>query len=347
MPDTFPDVISSEEQLDELLTRPSPVLIEMMTRLDGDLMILGIAGKMGPTLGNMAVRAILAASVSKKVFGVARFSDPAARNYLEEHGIETIQCDLLDPEAVSLLPEAKNVIYMAGRKFETQGNEYLTWAMNVMAPQNAVYHFRRSRTVAFSTGCVYPLVTVSEGGSREEDPPHPVGEYAQSCLGRERVFEYASRTYQTPVCLYRLNYAIDLRYGVLFDIGRQVYLGRPIDLSVSHFNAIWQGDANQRALLCLDHCSAPASVLNITGAETTSVRDTAEEFGRLFEKPIKFTGGETKGRMYLSNASKSIQAFGPHSVSIAQMIRWQAAWITANGRSLNKPTHYEVINGNF
>lgn len=347
MVDTQPEIIQTEDQLDELLSRPSPAVIEMMTRLEGDLIILGIAGKMGLTLAMAAVRAIQAANLQKKVIGVARFSDPAARPFLERHGIETIRCDLLDREAVSALPQTANVIYMAGRKFETQGNESLTWAMNVIAPQNVTYHFRRSRIVTFSTGCVYPLVAVSSGGCSEADPPHPVGEYAQSCLGRERVFEYASLKHDTPVCLYRLNYAIDLRYGVLFDIGMKVYQGQPVNLAVSHFNAIWQGDANRRALLCLEHCASPAAILNVTGPETVSVRQTAEEFGRIFAKQVSFTGSEAGGRMYLSNAAKSIQLFGPPSASISQMIRWQAAWIAANGRSLNKPTHFEVVDGNF
>ena len=236
---------------------------------------------------------------------------------------------------------------MAGRKFGTQGEEDLTWAMNVIAPDNVATHFRDSRIVAFSTGCVYPLVSVASGGCTEDIPPDPVGEYAQSCLGRERVFSYHSRIHGTPVCLVRLNYAIDLRYGVLFDIGKRVYEGQPVDLTTSHANVIWQGDANNQALLCLEHATSPATALNVTGPETVSVRYVAETFAHLFERDVHFTGNDEDSRMYLNNAAKATALFGYPTVPLMQMIRWQADWIKAGGRSLDKPTHFEVTDGQY
>ncbi len=343
----LPETIGNEAELDELLSRPSPALIAMMKRLDGDIIILGIAGKMGVTLGLAAVRALKEAGVSKRVIGVSRFSNPTVRTVLEDHGIETLQCDLLEREAVGKLPQVKNVIYMAGRKFGTQGEEEFTWATNVIAPDNVGCQFQESRIVVFSTGCVYPLVPVSAGGCTEADPPDPIGEYAQSCLGRERVFGYWSRVFGTPVCLMRLNYAVDLRYGVLHDIGKKVFELHPVDLSVSHFNVIWQGDANRQALLCLEHCASPPNPINVTGTETVSVRYAAQEFARIFGTEARFTGSEEGSRMYLSNAARAASLFGCPSVSLLQMIKWQAAWIRSGGRSLDKPTHFEVTDGRF
>jgi nucleoside-diphosphate-sugar epimerase len=343
----LPDTIANEEALDELLSRPSPKLVAMMKQLNGDIIVLGIAGKMGVTLGMTALRAIKEAGAAKRVIGVSRFSSPGVSRHLEVQGIETIQCDLLDRESVASLPKVKNVVYMAGKKFGTQGEETVTWATNVIAPYNAAHHFRESRIVVFSTGCVYPLVPAATGGCTEEDPPFPVGEYAQSCLGRERVFDYGSRTSGTPVCLMRLNYAVDLRYGVLHDIGKQVYQSRPVDLTVSHFNVIWQGDANRQALLCLGLCSSPPTPINVTGPETISVRFVAQQFARIFGVEPLFTANKEDSRMYLSNAAKAVALFGHPTISLLQIIRWQAAWIQAGGRSLDKPTHFEVTDGRF
>jgi nucleoside-diphosphate-sugar epimerase len=343
----LPESIATEEELDELLSRPSPELIGMMRRLDGDMIVLGIGGKMGITLGLAAVRAARDADTAKRVIGVSRFSNASVRQYLENRGVETIACDLLDRQAVGALPKIKNVIYMVGRKFGTQGHEDLTWATNVVAPDNVGHHFKKSRIVVFSTGCVYPLVPVERGGCTESHPPDPVGEYAQSSLGRERVFSYCSRVYGTPVCLMRLNYAIDLRYGVLHDIGMKVYASQPVDLSVSHFNVIWQGDANRQALLCLEHCSSPPSAINVTGPETISARYVAGQFARIFGTEARFTESQADSRMYLSNSAKASSIFGYPSVSLLQMIEWQAAWIRSGGRSLDKPTHFEVTDGRF
>jgi len=343
----LPDAVETEEMLDGHLTTPDPALVEAMARLDGDLLVLGIGGKMGLTLGVLARRAMDAAGSSGSVIGVSRFSDPTARSYLETERVETIACDLLDRDAVQKLPSAPNVIYVAGRKFGTRGTEPLTWAANVVAPDNAAQRYRDSCIVAFSTGCVYPLVAAETGGSTEDDGTDPVGEYAQSCLGRERVFQYWSQAHGTPICLFRLNYAIDLRYGVLHDIGLRVYRGQPVDLGVSHFNAIWQRDANAWALRCLGLASSPASVINVTGPESISVRRTAERFAELFGSSVTFTGREGGARMYLSNATFASELFGRPTVSVSTMIRWQAEWIRRGGRSLGKPTHFGVVDGQY
>ena len=342
----YPEAIKTEKELEDLLSIPSPELIEMMKRLQGDIMILGIGGKMGVTLGRQAVNAITAAQVDKKVFGVSRFSNQAARERLESWGVKTIACDLLNPEETAKLPQIKNIIYMAGRKFGTQGTEELTWAMNALVPGYVGTHFKNSNVVVFSTGCVYPLVDATSGGCTEEIPPAPVGEYSQSCLGRERIFSYCSKEFGTKVLLFRLNYAIDLRYGVLHDIGQQVYNNQPVNNNVGHFNIIWQGDANSQALLCLEYCTSPATPLNITGPETITVEHIAEEFGKLMGKEISYTG-KSGDKCYLNNSAKATELFGKPRINVEQMIKWQAAWLRQGGSSLGKPTHFEVSNGKF
>lgn len=337
---------ANEEELDELLSQPWQQTVDCMQRLQGDIMILGVAGKMGVTLAMMLQRAIAAAGVDKRVYGVARFSKPEAREQLERHGVSCIACDLLDRQAVAELPQVPNIIYMAGRKFGTGGAEALTWAMNVLVPHNVIEHFRSSRIVAFSTGCVYPLVSADSGGCTEEVAPAPLGEYAQSCLGRERVFDYAAQCFETPVCHYRLNYAVDMRYGVLHDIAQQVWQGDAVDASVPVFNVIWQGDANNHAILCLEHCAAPAAIMNVTGPELLETRAVAEAFGRLFGKDVHFSG-EEQDRAYLNNASQAFNTLGPTTVDAQDLIKWQAAWIQAGNASLGKPTHFEVNTGNF
>ena len=342
----YPERIAGTEELEQLLSVPSAELIEMMKRLNGDIMILGIAGKMGVTMGRLAVNAIRAAGVNRKVFGVARFSRPEDREKLQAAGIETIACDLLDQEAVRKLPQVENIIFMAGRKFGTDGSEDQTWAMNVLAPAYAAEHFRASRIVAFSTGCVYPLVGVGSCGCTEEVVPLPVGEYAQSCLGRERIFQYCSNRFGTKLLLFRLNYSVDLRYGVLHDIARSIWEGRPVDNTVGYFNVIWQGDANANALRALELADSPAAILNVTGPETASVEKTALLLGRLMNREVTFKG--TPGdRCYLNDSAKMCRCFGYPSVSLDQMIRWQADWIVNGGVSIGKPTHFEVNNGKF
>ena len=333
-------------ELEEQLSRPGLELIEMMKRLEGDIMILGIGGKMGPTMGRLAVNAIREAGVNKKVYGVARFSNAEERAKMESWGIETIACDLLDPEAVKTLPQIKNIIFMAGRKFGTQGCEDLTWAMNVLAPAYVGDHFKKSRIVAFSTGCVYPLVSVGTCGCDEEVIPSPVGEYSQSCLGRERIFQNCARKNGTEILLYRLNYAIDLRYGVIHDIAANIMDDKPVDNTVGYFNAIWQGDANSYALRCLEHCANPCAIMNITGPETVSVEATALKLGKLLGKEVRFKG-VPGNQCYLNNSAKMCDIFGYPSVSMDTMIRWQAEWILNGGISIGKPTHFEVNTGKF
>jgi NAD dependent epimerase/dehydratase family len=342
----MPAAIHSEEELEHRLAHPSEADVAAMEALTGDLLILGAGGKMGPSLARRAHRAKQASGSPGRVIAVARFSQPDLARNLHSEGIETISCDLLEAGALESLPNAPGVIFMAARKFGTTGAAHLTWALNTYLPGLVAARFRESRIVSFSTGNVYPLLPVAQGGATESTPTAPVGEYAQSALGRERMFEYAADRWGTPVCLLRLNYAIDLRYGVLVDIARAVYERRPIDLRMGLVNVIWQGDANSYCIRALQHCASPASVLNITGPETLSVEYIAREFGRRFNIDPAFTG-EPAATALLSNAAKAYQLFGYPSVSAGQMVDWIAAWISTGGPLLNKPTHFEVRDGRF
>jgi nucleoside-diphosphate-sugar epimerase len=339
-------VIRDEAALEEVLSRPHAADVAFMRGLEGDLMVLGVAGKMGPSLIQRAARAAAEAEATKRIIGVARFSDPSVRRYLEQTGIETISADLLEADALASLPDVPNIIYMAARKFGTTGNEHLTWAMNTLLPARVAERFRESRIVAFSTGNVYPLLPVTYGGATEAVAPAPVGEYAQSALGRERMFEYFSSRYGTRVTLLRLNYAIDLRYGVLLDLGTKVFEGRHVDVAMGLVNVIWQGDANSVTLRALGLCSSPPTVLNLTGPETLSVRAIAGRFGRLFGREPVFEGAEAPTAL-LNDASRCHRLFGYPEVSVEQMIEWTAEWIRAGGPRWDKPTHFEVRDGKF
>jgi hypothetical protein len=297
---------------------------------------------MGPTMARVARRAIDAAGINKDVIAV----DVVPMLALETEGIKTISCNMLDLEAVDSLPKVENIVYMIGRKFGSTGQEHLTWAINVMVPYHVARAFTGSRIAAFSTGCVYPLVHVSTGGATEAVQPDPVGEYAQSCLGRERMFDYYAETAGEKVAHIRLNYAIDLRYGVLWDVASKVLAGDPVDVTTGHANVIWQGDACNQILQCLNLASSPAKPINITGPEIISIRETAEKFGAFFCKPVTFTG-EENGIGYLSNAEQAKALFGPPSVSVDQMIAWIAHWLQIGGESLGKPTHFETQNGKY
>jgi nucleoside-diphosphate-sugar epimerase len=334
------------EDLEKTMTQPSSELIEMMKQLDGDIMLLGVGGKMGPTLGKLAMEAIRAAGLQKRIYGVSRFSEPGLKEELEVCGIETIPCDLLDDHALQALPDVKNIIYLAGTKFGTSGNEHFTWAMNTYLPGRVAEKYRNSRIVIFSTGNVYPMTPVLAGGASESLSPLPNGEYGQSCLGRERIFEYFSHKYGTPILIFRLNYAIDLRYGVLLEIAKSVKAGEAIDVSMGHFNCIWQGDANEIALRSLLVCSSPVNVLNVTGPETISVRYAAREIGRRLGKEPIFKGEES-GTALLSNASKCMQLFGYPHVSLLQMIDWVTEWLEHGGAMVNKPTHFQEREGKY
>jgi NAD dependent epimerase/dehydratase family len=338
--------INSVPELEEFLSRPSEADIAAIARLDGDLLILGAGGKMGPSLARRAHRAAEKAGVRKKIIAVARFSDNELRASLASDGIETLAADLLEPGVLSKLPDIPNVIFMAARKFGTSGSEDLTWAMNTFLPGLVAERYHASRIVAFSTGNVYPLRHAMEGGAVESTLVAPESEYAQSALGRERMFEYGSRQWATAVTILRLNYAIDLRYGVLLDIGTAVFERRPIDLRMALVNIIWQGDANSVCLRSFAHCQAPPLILNLTGPETLSVRFIAEEFGRRFNVKPTFISEEMPTAL-LSNAAKAHQIFGSPTVTSSQMIDWTAAWIASAGPRLNKPTHFEVRDGKF
>lgn len=342
----YPDKIANEEELEELLSRPSTETVELFKSLDGDILFLGIAGKIGPSLAHMAKRACLEAGVKKKIIGVSRFSNPAEKDLIETWGIETISGDLLDRQFLENLPKVKNVFFLAGMKFGSEDNLALTWAMNSYLPALVAEYFKDSRIVAYSTGCVYPLVPVESGGSKESDKPEPVGEYAQSCLGRERMFEYGSQKYKTLLALIRLNYAVEPRYGVLVDIATKVKNNQPLDLTMGWFNVIWQGDANNMVLCSLKHVASPAAVLNITGGETLRVRDVALVFGKLFKKEVQFTGTEAATAL-LSNAEKAFRLFGKPQVSVQKVIEWTARWMEEDKKLLEKPTHFEVRDGKY
>jgi nucleoside-diphosphate-sugar epimerase len=337
---------TTEAALDTFLSEPTEPVVALMKRLEGDVMILGVGGKMGLTLSNLAKRAAEAAGVKKRIIGVARFSDPHGREWLEENGVETFTVDLLRRDQVARLPEAANVLFLAGRKFGTHGDEHLTWATNTLVPAHVAERFRGSRIVAFSTGCVYPFVTPDSGGCAESHPVAPVGEYAQSCLGRERIFEYYCREQGTPVCLLRLNYAIDLRYGVLHDLAHRILNEQAIELGMGSFNCIWQGDANACALLALEHCRCPAKVLNLTGPGVLSTQDIAEQLAEALGRRARFAGRKAP-TAYLNDASQILALLGPTTVSIEEMIRWTAEWTLAGGVSRNAPTHFEIRDGHF
>jgi nucleoside-diphosphate-sugar epimerase len=339
LPTSFSDV----EELEAFLSEPSDALVSDLATLDGDILILGVAGKMGPTLARMARNA----APETRVIGVARFSEAGLRERLEDFGVETIAADLLDEDRVKALPRAKNVIFMAGRKFGASQDQPLTWAMNVHAPAIVASAFRESRIVAFSTGNIYPLVDVLHQGALESTPPGPRGEYAQSCLGRERMFEHFSSCFGTPGRLFRLNYAIDLRYGVLHDLASRVKEGTPIDVSMmGHVNVIWQGDANAQALRTLLHCTTPTTPLNVSGPETLSVRWLAEELGQRLGVQPRIVGQESS-TAWLTNSAEAARLFGYPAVPLAAMLDWGADWVGGGGVSHNKPTKYEVRDGDF
>ncbi|MCG6114836.1 MAG: NAD-dependent epimerase/dehydratase family protein [Mesorhizobium sp.] len=342
MTNKFPEYFTSEAELDDFMSTPDSALIADLEQIDGDMMVVGVGGKMGPTVARMAKRA----APDRRVFGVARFSEPGLKDYLESHGVETIAADLLDRDQVAALPRARNVIFMAGRKFGSTGSEELTWAMNSHVPALVAEHFSASRIVTYSTICVYPFAPVAHGGSREEDPVAPPGEYAMSCVARERIFQHFSKELQTPGLLFRLSYAIDMRYGVLHDLASKVMAGEEIDVSMGHVNVIWQGDACSQSLRSLRHATVPARPLNVSGPETVSIRWLAQEFGKRFDQKVTIVGEEAP-TAWIANTAQASGLFGYPQVPLARLIDWQAEWLKRGLVSLNKATHFEVRTGTY
>src|SRR5690625_3755337 len=334
------------KKIEEQLTRPSADLIRDVKGIKGDFILLGIGGKMGVSMGRLLVDALKEAGSEAKVYGVSRFSDPRAKKEVEASGVTAIPCDLLDEEGLQALPEVENVIYLAGHKFGTVDNEDFAWAMNTYLPGRVAEKFKNSNIVAFSSGNVLPFVKVNEGGVDEDVPPQPIGEYAQYCLGRERIFKYFSKKNGTPMLIYRLNYAVDFRYGVIMEIAKSVLSEKPIDLRTENVNVIWQGDANEIAVRSLLHCTSPAKMLNVTGPETLSVRWVAKEFGKLFEKEPLFQY-EAEGTALLNNASECHKLFGYPKVTIREIIDITAQWLLNGGEELDKPTHFQERGGKF
>jgi len=338
----------TEQELDERLSDPRDATIDALRKTPGDIIVLGAGGKMGPTLARMAARAAAAADGVRKrrVIAVSRFTSAAVPRTLEKHGVETIQCDLLDAQSVALLPDAANVVFMAGQKFGTSDAPSRTWMMNVVVPALCAHRYATSRIVAFSTGNVYPLVNVGSGGASENTAPAPIGEYAASCLGRERVFEYYSATHQTRVAILRLNYAIDLRYGVLADLAQRIMRREPVPVGMGHVNVIWQGDANRAALELLPRAATPPLIMNVTGGETLSVRALAIELGKRLGDAPRFSEIEG-GDALLSDTSRFRDTLGDPEMPLDTMLDWVADWIRGKRPLLGKPTHFEARDGSF
>lgn len=338
--------VSSREELTEALSRPYEEDVAMAARLDGDVIVLGAGGKMGPTLVRRIKLALKEAGNDRRIYAASRFSDPLSRQEIEQSGAETISVDLLDDRSLFDLPDCPNVIYLVGMKFGASGRQPLTWALNAYLPGRAASRFRRSRIVALSTGNVYPKTSVDTGGCTEEVEPDPLGEYAQSCLGRERVFQYFSDRNGTPVCLIRLNYAVEARYGVFLDIATKVYHREPISLEMGYVNTIWQGDANSVCFRALEACTSPAAVLNVTGPDVLSVRELAEAFGKRFGIEPAFEDSE-RPSAFLSDATRCHERFGFPRVKPEQVIDLVAAWVEQGRTTLGKPTRFEVRDGKF
>ncbi|HEY6513093.1 MAG TPA: NAD-dependent epimerase/dehydratase family protein [Burkholderiaceae bacterium] len=328
--------------LEDVMTTPSAALVDTLRGVPGDLLVLGVGGKMGPTLARLAKRA----APSKRVIGVARFSEPGLQASLQRHGIHCIAADLLSREQLAALPDVPNVVFMAGRKFGSSGSEWLTWAMNAQVPALVAERYAASRIVAFSTACVYPFVDVNGVGAHESVPlTPPPGEYANSCVARERLFQHFSHQHGTAGRLIRLSYAIDMRYGVLHDLARKLVAREPIDLTMGHANIIWQGDANDWALRALAYCTAPTSGLNVSGP-AQRIRDLAIALAQRLRVTPQFSGHEA-ATAWLVDIGEAVKLFGPPAVPLATMLDWTADWVSRDMESLNKPTHYDARDGKY
>jgi nucleoside-diphosphate-sugar epimerase len=339
----LPERLRDVTHLEDVMTTPAPALVAELARISGDIIVLGVGGKIGPTLARLARRA----APGKRIVGVARFSEAGLRETLAASGIECITADLLDRSQVEALPRLPNVVFMAGRKFGSSGREDLTWAMNAHVPALVAEAFAGSRIVAYSTGCVYPYVDVRHGGATEATPATPPpGAYANSCVAREALFQHFSHRHGTPGRLIRLNYAIDMRYGVLHDIATRVQAGEPIDLTTGHVNVIWQGDANAMVLRALAHCTTPTSPLNVSGPETVSVRWLAECLGQRLGRAPVLSGSEAT-TAWLVNSSEAMRLFGYPTVPLLTLIEWTADWVGRGLPSLGKDTRYDARDGQF
>ena len=346
MSPSLPQTIRTEDELDELLTRPRPELVQFIRELRSPLMILGAGGKMGPTLAVLARRAAKEAGHKLEIRAVSRFANSRAREWLEARGVSTLACDLLDRRAVRRLPGSENVLYLVGLKFGTAQNPAQTWAVNTLVPANVMEQYSRARIVGLSTGNVYPFTRVARGGSVESDPLTPVGEYGNAAVGRERLFEYFSQRNGTPVALLRLFYAVELRYGVLRDLADKIWTGQAVELANAGFNCIWQGDANEIVIRSLALATSPATAFNLTSPEIFRVRTIASRLGELLDRPVNFSGRESDICL-TGNPSKLCAKLGNPATDLEPMLRWKAAWVKQGGRNLGKPTHFEARDGRY
>ena len=334
------------ERLD-LLTTPSERLVDDIRMINGDIMILGCGGKIGPSLAIKAKRAIDQAGLDKNVIGVSLFDYPDAVRTMQDAGVHVIEADLSDAEALKSLPDIPNIIYMVGRKFGTYQDPSLTWAINVLLPARVCERFPKANFVVFSTGNIYRYADIGSGGSCESELPEPVGEYGQTSLGRERVFEHYAQINQNKALLFRLNYAIDLRYGVLFDLARNILEGNPVNPGIGYFNCIWQGDVCEYAIRSLLHCENPPRILNVTGPESISIRWAARHMGNLLGRDPLFTEGPEPEKSLFSNTAQMTELMGYPHMPLLSMMRLVAEWVLSGGATIDAPTHFESKDGNF
>lgn len=343
---TFPSVIDSEGQLNELLTTPSPAVVEACSKLSDPLIVLGAGGKMGPSLAVLARRGLEQAGNAARVIAVSRFKDSRVRDYLQSQGVQTAVADGFDRQQLNALPDSSNVVYLVGMKFGTSHDSVPTWATNTIAPVHACERFAGARFVALSTGNVYPLCPIDSGGAVESAALTPIGEYPNAAIARERIFQHYAAQQQTPTLLMRLNYAHDLHYGVLTDIAGKIWRGEAVDLTMGYFNAIWQGDANEFILRGFELCRSPAMVVNLTSPEIYSVRQVAQRLGELLERPVQLCGQEAPTAL-LSNTDLLQSQLGRPSVDLPLMLQWIAHWTRSGGSTHGKPTHFETRDGQF
>lgn len=343
---SLPDIIENEAQLDDVLTTPSAALCDFITHVKSPLIVLGAGGKMGPSLAVQAKRAAEMTEHPLNVVAVSRFSENATKAWLEERGVQTVPVDLLDANCCDELPNSENIINLVGQKFGTSNDPGRTWVTNTLIPAAVCKRYAEAKVVALSTGCVYPMMSVASGGATEDTATEPFGEYVNACLARERIFQFYSQQNDTSMAIIRLNYAIDLRYGVLFDIARKVHAGEPIDVTMGHFNCIWQSDANDMIIRSLALCESPARTVNITGEAILNVRETSIRLGKLIGCEPHFSGTEAE-EAWLNNASQAFSELQKPPTPLEPMLRWIAHWVKNGGRNLGKPTHFEVRDGQF